>query len=245
MLNKIKTSVAALAAFSALPFAANASEPVGVDVAVGFDSEYIWRGQDFGDYLGWFDVSTGYAITEELSVTAGLWNANTFDGATDELDFYASTDLSAFGLDFSLGFIYYAFYGDTGTGGISDNIELSLSTAYTLDLGEDYGALDFGLAYIISDAEQSYGSNPDNGASAFTLDIGYAIAGAYVTFTYSLPVDVSLYTPEYWNFAIGYDFELGLATISPYIAYMDGDEDEAGFAGYEGIYYGVSAAFTF
>lgn len=237
MLNKIKTSMAALAAFSAIPFAANANEAAGVDVAVGFDSEYIWRGQDFGDYLAWFDVSTGFAITEEISVTAGLWNANTFDGTTDELDFYASTDLNVAGVDFSLGFVYYAFYGDG-----NDNIELSLSTAYTLEL-EDAGAIDFGLAYIISDSKSSYGAGDDLG-NAFTLDVGYAIESVYVTFTYSLPVEVSAYTPEYWNLSVGYDFELGLATISPYIAYMDGEE-EAGVASYEGIYYGVSAAVTF
>ena len=64
-------------------------DSLGFSLAVGYDSQYIFRGVDFGDHLIWTSLTVPIKLTDKLTFTFSPWYGNIADGVYDELDLAA------------------------------------------------------------------------------------------------------------------------------------------------------------
>lgn len=88
-------------------------DPVGVDVSVGYDSAYYFRGLWFSDDNIWTSISTSIPLTESLSLDLlGYYTDNASDSALaySELDLGAGLTYDAGFASFTLGYTYYYFF---------------------------------------------------------------------------------------------------------------------------------------
>ena len=128
------------------PFTTNEPFTLGAEASLGYDSNYIFRGVDFGDNLIWGDVNLTVPVNDTVDLTVGAWYASLADGDFDELDVYAgvTADLGAFELGFGATWYYFP-----STGG--DTLEPGVS------IGTSAGPVDFSLGYYYDiEAEGSY-----------------------------------------------------------------------------------------
>jgi len=114
------------------------------DLSFGYDSMYVFRGVSVlgtsaSDGLIWTNLSGTYNVITNLSITTGVWWANSYNqsgganypgGFYNELDAYASVTYSAGPVDLSVGYIYYN-YPYLAPGGLYDTHEITLGLAYT------------------------------------------------------------------------------------------------------------------
>lgn len=198
------------------------------NISMGYDSEYYYRGVNYGSEPIWAGVEVSVPAGP-VGLTLGTWYINPTDSASpldDELDFYVSTDLSALGLDWSLGYTKYAYPeagGSTDELGIStgitvaDMIDLGIGYYRDLDLDQNYLELTTGGGYDLSDAV-----SVSLGATLGYLDVDDVSDLSHLLLSASLPVALS-----------------ENATLEPYVAYnialdaLEGvnDDDEEVFGG--------------
>ena len=132
-----------------IPGVADAGGPAGgllsngLAISAGYDTDYMWRGANFGNDLTWFDVSLDIDLTEEFSLNIGAWNGSWDAG--DELDIYASTDFELGAFTFTAGWTYYYFYGD-----LDHYHEFNIGTSV------DIGPVSVGLTYYIAPDDEDY-----------------------------------------------------------------------------------------
>jgi hypothetical protein len=216
-----------------------ADDSLGFTVALGYDSQYIFRGVDFGDNLVWGNIDYANDFGSPVELNLGAWYAatNGNDGDEfDELDLYAGISASAGPVDFGTGAIYYYFpdddsytfevYGSVGTEFAGVGLELYVGHDFELNDGGTYAAITAGYSVPLGDTMSldfstgvSYGDD-------------YSVAGAdgfnNVDLRLALPIALT-----------------DTATLEPYIAgsiaidsLSDAGEDDY-------LYGGVSISVTF
>ena len=208
MQNYYKT-IGALVVASAFA-AGNASAEIESEIHVGYSSEYLFRGLNFGQDLveAGLDVSTEY---NGLGLSAGAWNGSFQDGAgtdVDELDIYGEVSKDLGFATAAIGYIWYN--NDTLIG--DDQQEVYFSVAKSL-----YG-VDFSLAYYW-DIETDNDGYAELGASkgfelspCLTLNTGAAL-GYFVE-----EGDLAHLTAK-----VSLDYAYSeTATISPFVAHSWG-----------------------
>ncbi len=131
-------------------------DSIGASIAVGYDTDYIFRGYDIGHDSVWSQLDLSIPLGDNLEFAVGAWYQNAFNGdGDDELDIYASLayDFGTFGLEF--GYTHYAYpQGIAGTGAGSNGDE---SNEAYISLGTTVGPVDVSLGwYYDFDLEVSY-----------------------------------------------------------------------------------------
>lgn len=215
MQNYYKT-IGALVVASAFA-ASNASAEVESEVHVGYTSEYLFRGNIFGQDLaeGGLDVATSY---NGIDLSAGAWLGSFHDGAgtdVDELDIYAEASKDLGFLTAAVGYIWYQ--NDTLIG--DDAQELYFSVA------KSFFGVDFSLTYF-------WDIETDNdGYSELAASRGFELSPCL-----TLNVSAALaYFVEEGDLAhltnrISLDYAYSeTATISPFIAHSFGLGETANY----------------
>ena len=210
---------------------------LGVNVSVGYDSEYIFRGVKFADDSVWAQVDYAYDLTENLAFDIGAWYETSASDQYDELNLWAGLSTSLGPIDLSAGFLWY-YFPPVGTGASSDTQEVFYSLGYDL-----YG---FTLGFT-----HAYDFVPEG--HYFQLAVGRSIA-----LTEALSLDLSAgisYNYDYFLDGNGWnnvDLSAGLpialsdsATLTPYIAYSHALDvlEDSGVDDY--FYGGVSLSVSF
>lgn len=223
---------------------------VTADFAVSYNTEYIFRGLNFGDDLYTYGVDVAGSDLAGFNWSAGIWYGQ-FDapGSDEELDIYGeiSKDIGAFNI--AVGYIRYIF----PDGDSANNTEAYIG-ASTEFCGFDLGAK---LFYSV-DADES---------STFTAgDIYYELSASY-GYDISDKLNASIGATVGFFDADGNDVdsESGFAQITitaglsyalsenlslnPYLAYSNAESDYVGIynAGSEAdnFYGGVSVGYSF
>ncbi|MGJ8726025.1 MAG: hypothetical protein ACSHYB_15830 [Roseibacillus sp.] len=225
----------ALSAISAMALTGFAYSEIESSFNVGYNSTYVWRGQDLGDSMYQYGLDFGGSCDCGLDWSAGIWYANPSDAAlNDELDIYGeiSKDLGVGTV--ALGFIHYEF-DENG----ADNTEayVSLSTSYAgLELGATYYQVIDGNIGNPSWAElsASYGFEiSDKLSASLGLGLGSTVdtdgGDSYVNYNASLSFD----------YAVSEDI-----SFSPYIAYNSASGLDA-LTDFDGLYGGAVVTFSF
>ena len=225
-------------------FLSNAQAEIESEFHVGYNSQYIFRGVDFGDDA--FEYGLDFAGTCDcgLDWSAGIWGISpdndaggAFDGNSDELDIYAAVSKTLGGTTVSLGFNAYTF--DTA----ADDSEVFIGVAgnvYGLDAGltaffgtdgtferqillEGNLGYSFGITNTVSgNVGVTYGVIADDGAGIYSNGNG----SAYFSANFSLDIILS-----------------DEMTLSPYVSVVDGADRIGGVD--EEIVAGASLSFSF
>ena len=165
---------------------------VDSEVSLGYDSNYIDRGENVGSNLIWSDVNVTSSLSDSIDISVGTWYANVTDPeGSDELEFYSnlSTTLG----DFSLMLIsYYHYYPNDGENSIEFGIDVGTSAGpidlnfgvyYDIDIETAYYELGVGTSLELSDAT--------------LLDLGMTVGNVdgdtltALTFTTELPITLT------------------------------------------------------
>lgn len=183
------------------------------DIAVGYHSQYNWRGYDFGNDMVDATVNTAFTCPYTgLDISAGAWYASVKDDSFDELDLYASASKDLGFATASLGYIFYHFFDSA-----DDAQEI------TFGLSKEIYGFETGLTYFWDVETDNGGYAQFDLGKSFETSIGTFNAG--VALGYSLEEDgLTHLTPK-----LSYDYALtDTATLSPYVAYaIELDELEA------------------
>ncbi len=228
----------ALGALTAMALVGSAYSEIEATFNVGWNSTYVWRGQDLGDngYQYGIDVSD---TSEDLGIdwAAGIWYINPSDDeANDELNIYASVSKDFGGVTATLGFIHYEF-DDTVD---ADNTEIyaSLGTAFCgIDLSATF--------YQVIDGDLA--GNPSYGevAASYGYDISDKLS-ASLGFTFGTVVEADE-SDNYitYNLNLGFDYAASEnVTVSPYVAY-NSTSNLSGITPFTGVYGGVILNYSF
>ncbi len=229
------------------------------DLTVGIYSQYVWRGWTFSEdsmviqpsmtvaYKGFAANIWGNLDTEQYDATASETNN------WNETDLTLSYDWAMAGLDFGIGYIYYALDGGDDSQEVYAAMSKDILLTPTLTIYRDYDSfpgwyisaeishsfplgdsmsLDLGAkaSYLVADEETSY-ADPDDPTDAYSNFLDGVVSVA-------LPISVGDYltiTPEaYCSFALSSDAEDMLGADN-----RGYDNDETT------LYGGVSASFAF
>ncbi|GHC61245.1 hypothetical protein GCM10007100_30670 [Roseibacillus persicicus] len=231
----------ALGAISAMAFTGLAYSEIDTSFHVGYNSTYVWRGQDLGDSMYEYGLDVSGSCDCGFDWNAGIWYANPSDGDfNDELDIYGSISKDFGAATVSLGFIHYEF-DETD----ADNSEIFLG------LGTSVSGFDLG-ATLYYGVDGSAGTNPLWGelTAGYGYDFSDMISGSLGLTVGALLDSDTAGDPDYTWFTIKAGLDIAASediTVSPYIAYNTNDDD--GFLGsaldFDGIYGGVTVSFAF
>ena len=211
---------------------------LGAELSVGYDSHYIFRGEELQENSVWGQLEIGIPLCEEAALTLTPWYESSTDSDYSEVDLNASLDVDFKVVSVSAGYAGYfyprgSFGGDEG---IDDEHEAFLSVT------KEVGPLEFTGLYAYN----------------FDREAGYLEASVGATF--ELTPNIALapavavgYSADYYG-VDGFthvQVQLGLpikltktATLTPYIAgnipleVLNDWQDER-------LYGGVSLAVTF
>lgn len=108
------------------------------EVSVGYDSFYIFRGEELWEQTVWGQVEIGIALTDNLSLTLTPWYLSAVDDDYTELDLLASVTYDAGFAEFTAGYAGYIYpRGSFGDGdGIDDEHEASLGVSKSFGVFE-------------------------------------------------------------------------------------------------------------
>ena len=198
MKTNTKLAVAFLAAASSIAAqAAEAAAPAFTTTGnLAFTSDYVWRG--ISQNAGKFAVQGGYDATHSSGLSAGIWASNvTLTTSSLEVDVYANYAFKLGAIDASLGYIAYAYEGQSSANFEEANFALTyagltlkaskgiagdLNTSdfyyeanYSYDVAAIKG-LNFGLHYGIDRASK----NDD-----YAVAVSYPVLGFTGTLSYS------------------------------------------------------------
>jgi hypothetical protein len=222
------------------PMSSGLFDEFGAELSFGYDSNYIFRGVDYGENLVWTGLDLAVPLTQgsqPVELNLGAWYASLADTAYDELNLLAGLGTSIGGFDVGLGYMFYYFPMDS-----SDANEVGLTVGRSVNLGAALG-LDIGAgayydfetegwyweAAVETEFEISEHVSLVPGALISWADSYYGISGGnHVALTLKLPIQL---TPT--------------ATLTPYIAgnlpydkLDDAGEDDQ-------VYGGVSLSISF
>ncbi|MEM9081471.1 MAG: hypothetical protein AAGC74_12350 [Verrucomicrobiota bacterium] len=230
----------ALGAISAMALTGYAYSEIESEFHVGYNSTYVWRGQDLGDSMYEYGIDVAGSCDCGLDWAAGIWYANPSDaGSNDELDIYGGVSKD-FGFGTAeVGFIHYEF-DENG----NDNTEAYLS------LGTGFAGVDLGAAiYYVFDGSLS--NNPIWGE--LSAEYGYDISDK-ISASVGLGLGTTL-DPDGGDGYSVYTANVGLSyavsdsiSVNPYIAFSDTTGYNAASIGtpnFSGVYGGVSIGFSF
>lgn len=112
------------------------------EVSVGYDTFYIFRGEELWENVVWGQVEIGIALNEQWSLTLTPWYLSAVDDDYTELDLLPSITFDAGFAQFTAGYAGYIYpRGSFGDGeGIDDEHEASLAISKTVGLFE-FGTL--------------------------------------------------------------------------------------------------------
>ena len=224
-------------------FLGQAQAEIESEFHVGYNSEYVFRGVDLGSdaFEYGFDVAGSCECGFDWS--AGIWSISPDGTDDDELDIYAavSKDLG-FG-SVAVGFTSYQYDA------FDDDAEVFLGLT-----AEPFAGLEAGLtAYFGVDGameeqiilEGSLGYSFDISSTVavnlglvygYVIDDGLGVAGGYYQDEDSAYASATI------------SVDLGLSddiTLSPYVSYVDGDDDTNIYGTKEGLIGGATLSFTF
>ena len=213
-----------LAGLSVAMLGASANAEIESEFTVGYHSDYVFRGELFGnnmfDFAFDFGGSCDCGLDWNAGVWFGQWSEETVSDFQDELDIYGgvSKDLGFGALE--LGFIRYSAIGDSDSS--NTEIYLGATTSFNVidlgatffwnidsDSGSSVGTGDWYLKLDASygfDITESLSGEIGLGLAFFDTDSadGLAHYSAYLALTQALSEDIS---------------------ISPYIEIISNDED--------------------
>ena len=223
---------------------------VSTDLAVSYNTKYVFRGQDLGDDLYTYGIDVAGSDFCGLDWSAGIWYANWDPGddefgnpfGDEELDIYGEVSKSFGNFTAALGFIRYVFPDGNDEG--NTEVYAGVSTEYAgfalgatvyWNVDADSGSVtSSGDLYYEVSAEYAYDISDKISASAGVtvgfqdLEIrgdddfdGYAHITATLGASYAVSENIS---------------------VSPYISYSTADEDYANDGGFYG---GVSVGYSF
>lgn len=244
-------ALSAISAMALTGFAYSQEETsISTDFAVSYNTEYIFRGVNFGDDLYTYGVDVAGEDLAGFNWSAGIWYGQ-FDatGSDEELDIYGeiSKDIGAF--NFAVGYVRYIF--PDGDSANNTEVYAGVSTEFC---GFDLGAK---LFYSI-DADES---------SFFTAgDIYYELSASYgYDFTEKLNGSVGAVVAFFDADGNDVDSESGFAqvtvtagltyalsdnlSVNPYLAYSNAATDYVGIynpgSQTENFFGGVSVGYSF
>jgi len=200
-------------------------------VSAGWDTDYYFRGVDFGGSPIWTGVNLSFPIAEGLSFNPGVWYINPTSSSApldDELDYFASLDYQQ-GAG-SIGLVYTG-YSFPEAGGETN--EFGVNLGYSL-YGVDFGA---GFFYDVDLETEYYEFNASTGlqlADGISSTFGGTIAVldddfSHATLKISIPIALT-----------------STATLEPYAAFNYAlDATEGINSDDEEFYGGVSISVSF
>lgn len=211
---------------------------------VGYNSKYIFRGVDLGDDAYEYGLDLAGTCDCGLDWSAGIWGISPDgeDGNVDEFDIYGSVSKAFGGVTVSTGFTAYTY-----DGGGSDDAEVFVGVSGELSEGLEAGLnLYYGTDGILDEQvllEASLGYSWE-----ITSTVGLGIGVVYV---YVADEGDAGYAADdgsaYFAATLSLDFALSEdLTFSPYVSYVDGEEDRIGAAAADGdVIGGASVSFAF
>ncbi len=115
------------------PAPVEAESPFSGEVSLGYDTFYIFRGEELFEQVVWGQISLDFALTEQLSLNLTPWYLSATDDDYSELDLNASVSFDAGFAEFTAGYAGYIYPrgGLGGDEGISDEHEAFLGVAKT------------------------------------------------------------------------------------------------------------------
>ncbi len=221
------------------PMVEAADEALGFSLAVGYDTQYIFRGVDFGDHLVWGDVSYANDFGGPVEMSLGAWYASTNGNEgteLQELDIYGGISASAGAVDFGAGAIWYYFpdddsytfevYGSMGTSFAGVDLELYVGHDFELNDGGTYAAITAGYSIPLGDTLSL------DFSSGVSYGDDYSVAGAdgfnNVDLRLALPIALT-----------------DSATLEPYIAGSIAIDSLSDAGQDDHVYGGVSISVSF
>jgi hypothetical protein len=186
--------------------------PFSAELSVGYDTFYIFRGEELFEQVVWGQVEMSYALTDTFSVSLTPWYLSAIDDDYTELNILPSLTWDAGFAEITAGYAGYVYPRGSwgGNEGIDDEHEANLG------LSRSFGILEAGLfAAYNFDREATYleasvGTSFELG-SAVSLETSAAIGYSadyygvdgftHVLLTVALPVQLT-----------------ETATLTPYIA---------------------------
>ena len=191
---------------------AEAGSAFSGELSLGYDTFYIFRGEELFEEVSWRQVMLSMALSDSLSFTLTTWNATAAADNYIELDFLPTLTWDAGFAEFTAGFAHYNFLrGAFGGGeGMATEREANLSVA------KSFGIFDTSLLAVYNfNRDAVYyeaGVGTSIGLSKFaslvpSVNVGYsseyfgADGLSHVLLTLSLPLQLT-----------------ETATLTPYLA---------------------------
>ena len=116
------------------------ADDLGMTIAVGYDSSYIFRGVNYGDHLITGEVNYGTSLTDQLGLDLGVWYGSLADVDYDELNLLAALSYDAGFATLSVGYTWYYF--PRAGAGVSDS-----TGEVVAGISRDFGFAELGLNY--------------------------------------------------------------------------------------------------
>lgn len=210
MRNKTLIAVAASAVCASSAF----GNDIDASFYAGYDTNYIWRGQDLGNDLYSYGVDASGSCDCGLDWSAGIWKGSADTGADsgtdiDELDIFGGVSKDLGFATASLGFIHYTYNDESD----EDTTEIVLGFSKTVgavDLavnwyedvdGEDNSYFEFSADHsreLSSNATLNLGVNFGNWANDDDDFLTYGVS-AGVDFGLSDALTLSTYVAAEWT----------------------------------------------
>jgi len=207
--------------------AAAAPAPVALDLTVGYDSEYIYRGLWFSNQNAWYNLGASKKLsdTTTLNALAYYTSSNDRNSLYQELDLGASLAYDAGFATLTAGYTYFFFFNGYLGGGAGQTfaseffvsaaktvgpVNVTATYAYDLYIDAAYGELAVDKTFALSDST----------SLVLKAVAGYSFGGYYTSFGGN---GLNNGTESVWTH-VGLNASLPIAlsksaTLTPYIAY--------------------------
>ncbi len=177
-------------------------------ISLGYDTDYIWRGQSAATDSIWGSVD----LTVAEGLTVGAWYLEGLPGAYEELNLYAEYALGNFlGFDAAIGYTFFDFYVDTNGESTEHEVYVSLSReAFGGEIGY------FGAKGFVNNTWYHEASYARTLGQVAGLDVNYDAALGY---WHGLGASDGF---SHHQHRLSTSIPVGCQwTINPYVAYID------------------------
>ena len=119
-----------------LPPAPEQEPAFTAEISLGYDTFYIFRGEELFEQVTWGQVELNYAVSESVSLTLTPWFLSAIDDDFTELDVLPSVTWDAGFVEITAGYAGYIYpRGSLGANeGIDDEHEANLTVAKTFGI---------------------------------------------------------------------------------------------------------------
>jgi uncharacterized protein (TIGR02001 family) len=193
------TSITLLTLTAAASFAQSAPAAASAFTTSGnlaFTSDYVWRG--ISQNAGKFAVQGGFDISHTSGLSAGIWASNVTAGnASLEVDVYANYGFKLGAVDASVGYIAYAYEGQSNANFEEVNVALTysgLTLKASKGIAGDLNTSDFyyeaNYSYDIAAVKGlnlglHYGIDRSSKNDDYAIGLSYPVLGFTGTVSYS------------------------------------------------------------